>query len=122
MANFNYNSRDYKLGRFIELCFRIASWIDAKSEAGESFTLDEFGLGHLAMSNCLRSGICEVIQLESDLHCAMNRERVAKLGEEDVTDFLEEIFGDRNIDSINDKDKERIKEFVKKIEAEWEDE
>jgi hypothetical protein len=33
---------------------------------------------------------------------------------------LEDIFGDKEIDSINDKDKERIKAFVKQIYDEWE--
>lgn len=117
-----FDSREYKLGRFIDLCFRIASWVDKRGEAGDDFMHEEFGLGHLAMSGYLRDGICSVILLEKDYQCAKNRERIAKLGQYGAYDFLEEIFGDRDIDTINDKDKERIKEFVKQIEAEWDNE
>jgi len=33
---------------------------------------------------------------------------------------LEEMFGDREVYTINDNDKERIKAFVRSIQDEWE--
>ena len=43
-----------------------------------------------------------------------------RMSEKDARDFLQECFGDSEIDSINDADKERILALCNQIRKEWE--
>ena len=55
------------------------------------------------------------------LHYANERRNIAESNLEAMEDFLQDVLGDYDIHTINDKDKERIKEFVKGIMAEWDE-
>ncbi len=104
--------------RLIQVCLEIANLADEKGEQGE-FILPEIGLGYRALSRILRRGCKDIIDLQGKYHAAIEGKILAKIGEKTAYDFLEDIFGDREIDSINDKDKDRIKAFVKQIYDEW---
>lgn len=104
--------------RLVQTCLDIANIADEKGEKNERI-LDELGLGYRALSGILRRGCKEIIDLQDSYHAAVEAKQLAKIGEKSAHDFLEDIFGDRDIDTINDKDKERIKAFVKQIYAEW---
>ena len=105
--------------RIIQVCLDIANLADEKGEQGE-FILPELGLGYRALSVILRRGCKDIIDLQGKYHAAIEEKNLAKIGEKTAYDFLEDIFGDREIDSINDKDRDRIKAFVKQIYDEWE--
>lgn len=109
---------DY-ITRLVQACLDIANLADEKGEQDE-FILPELGLGYRALSGILRRGCKEIIDLQGKYHAAIEEKNFAKIGEKTAYDFLEDIFGDREIDSINNKDKERIKAFVKQIYDEWE--
>lgn len=104
--------------RLIQICLDIANIADEKGEKNER-VLEELGLGYRALSSILRGGCKEIIDLQNSYHAAIAARRIAEIGKESVDDFMEEVFGDREIHCINDKDKERIRAFVKQIEAEW---
>ena len=113
-----------RINKLLELCLRIADWNDRSVEEQGEYGFDsplskELGLGYLALSGYLREGVKEVINLQSALSDSRNKENIAKLGQESAEDFLEDIFGDRDIESINEKDKERVRAFVAEIYAEW---
>ena len=109
---------DY-ITRLMQVCLDIANLADEKGEQDE-FILPELGLGYRALSGILRRGCKDIIDLQGKYHAAIEGKNLAKIGEKTAYGFLEDIFGDREIDSINDKDKERIKAFVKQIYDDWE--
>jgi hypothetical protein len=69
----------------------------------------------------MRQGVKEVIDLKQDYYNALHWRSIAEESEKDARDFLKECFGDSEIDSINDADKERIIALCKQIESEWEE-
>jgi len=106
--------------RLIQICLDIANMSDESGEKKEQF-LPELGLGYGALSRSLRDGCKGVIELQDRYHRAVQSRNLAKISEKDAHDFLEDVFGDREPYTINDRDKERIKEFVASIKAEWEE-
>ena len=109
---------DY-LTRLVQVCLDIANVADERGEAGEPY-FEELGLGYRALSGILRRGCKEIIDLQNNYHGAIEAKNLAKIGEQEAHDILEEMFGDREVYTINDKDKERIKAFVRSITDEWE--
>ena len=69
----------------------------------------------------MRDGVKEAVDLQARYRRAIENEDLAKCGEKYARDFLEDVFGDRDIDSINDSDKERFRELYKKIQKEWDE-
>lgn len=111
--------RDH-ITRLVQVCLDIANIADERGETGESY-FEELGLGYRALSGILRCGCKEIIDLQNSYHGAIEDKNLAKIGEREAHDVLEEMFGDRELYTINDKDKERIKAFVRSIEDEWEE-
>ena len=109
---------DY-ITRLVQVCLDIANVADERGEADEPY-FEELGLGYRALSGILRRGCKEIIDLQNNYHGAIEAKNLAKIGEKEAHDVLEEIFGDREVYTINDKDKERIKVFVRSIVDEWE--
>lgn len=112
------------LNNMLKICLNIADYYDNKGDKNVYFLDDELtkeiGLGYRALTSYLRKGVQEVISLQSNYHSACdqrNREKSLREGKEE---FLLEVFGDEEPESINDKDKQRIKEFVQSIFKEWE--
>ena len=105
--------------RFLSICLELADLVDENGESGKEIYNKELGLGYGVLSGYLRKGVKEVIDLQAKYHGAIVSKNMAKIGEREAHDFLEDVFGDREPYTINDKDKERIKVFVKGIMKEW---
>jgi len=109
-----------ELCKLAELCLRIANYADRHGEKEDTAMCDELGLGYLALSGHLRAGVKAIADIQLDYSNAISKANLAKIGEESARDFLKYIFGDREIETINEADKERIKAFVGEIEKSWE--
>ena len=107
-----------KLYRFIAECLRLAYLADERRETPFA---DEVRTGYAAFSGIMRQGVKEIIDLKQNLYAARERAEAAKISEEDARNFLEECFGDREIDSINEEDRKRILFLCDKIRREWEE-
>lgn len=107
-----------KLYRFIAECIQLADLVDEKKETPFA---DEVRTGYAAFSGILRQGVKEIIDLKQNLYAARERAEAARISEEDARNFLEECFGDREIDSINEEDRKRILFLCDKIRREWEE-
>lgn len=79
-------------------------------------------MGSRAMSNYLRQGVKGVIDLQAECYRQQEMARYARMGQESAEDFLDDIFGDSEIDSVNDEMKAKLKAYVKQLEGEWENE
>lgn len=106
-----------KIYRLIDFCLQLADIADQKQETPFN---DVLHTGYGAFSAYMRKGVKEIIDLKQDYYQALFRKSLAESSEKDARNFLEECFGDSEIDSINDADKERIITLCKQIEAEWE--
>lgn len=111
-----------KLNKLAELCLNIANIIDRQAEENNMHTfIDELGLGYRAADGYLREGVRAIIDIQTCYQNAVDDKKLAEIGEQEANDFVKDIFGDEDASSINDKDKERIKEFVQSIYKEWEE-
>ena len=113
---------DRRLGRFLQLCLQMAEINDRQAEENDNGHGDfsrPLSMGYLAFSGYMRDGVMRVISLQDTVSRLKSKAQIAESSEESARDFLEEVFGDRDPESINDKDKERIKVFVQSIFAEW---
>lgn len=108
-----------KIYRLIDFCLQLADIADQKQETPFN---DVLHTGYGAFSSYMRQGVKELIDLKQDYYNAMFRKSLAEQSEKDARDFLQECFGDSEIDSINNADKERIIALCKQIESEWEGE
>ena len=107
---------------FLRYALDMANIVDEKGEAGEKIIIPELGIGYRVLSSYFRQGVKEVIDLQAKYYGAIASKNLAEIGEKEAHDFLEDVFGDREPYTINDKDKERIKAFVKSIMEEWDKE
>ena len=124
------------INRFLSICLDLADLYDdtgceaylndnPTSEQSARFqhmewTCSELGLGYRALTSYLRNGVKEIIKLQGEYQREKELKKYAKSSEKDARDYLEELFGDREPECINDKDRARIKNFVKGITEEWE--
>lgn len=111
------------INNFLKIALDIADYYDNKGNNSEDFLDDEMtkkiGLGYRALTSYLRKGVQEVITLQSNYHKACEQRNYEKSIQESQKEYLLDVFGDEEPYSINDKDKQRIKEFVQSIFAEW---
>ena len=105
--------------RFLSICLELADLVDENGGAGHEIYNKQLGIGYRVLSSYLRKGVQEVIDLQAKYYGAIASKNLAEIGEKEAHDFLEDVFGDREPYTINDKDKERIKMFVKGIMKEW---
>lgn len=112
-------SKTKEINNLIKICLDIANIADRKGEEGNAY-LEDLGLGYRALSISLRQGAKAVIDLQDDYSKALEHRRYAETGEKEARNFLQEVFGDGEIDTINENDKQKIKDFVKDIMASWE--
>lgn len=113
-----------RMNRMLELCLNIANLIDEwghEENPAVRLITDELGLGYRALSTSLREGVKEAVDLQARYRGAIETADFAKCGEKYARDFLGDVFGDRDIDSLNDSDKERFRELYKKIRKEWDE-
>lgn len=108
-----------KLNRFLQICLDIAEWYDRKGEEERNFFGNEMtksiGLGYKAMTGYLRTGVKEVIDIQSKYHTAQEKAYYAKSNEKDKRNFLIEIFGEEEPETLNDEIKAKIKNAVHEI-------
>ena len=109
------------LARLAEISLRIASITDRKGETGERSYLDELGLGYLALSSCLRVGVKAIADIQMDLANARSDAHLSRVGEESMREFLTDIFGDEEPETLNEEYKNRIREFVQGLLKEMDD-
>ena len=114
-----------KLNRFLQICLDIAEWVDNKGDADKVWygndMIKDIGLGYRALTGYLRTGVTEVISLQSKYHTAVEKYNLELVRREEQADFLQEVFADREPYTINDKDKERIRSFCESIFKEWDE-
>jgi hypothetical protein len=77
------------------------------------------GLGYLALSGYLRSGVKAIIDMQSELSNAIAYRKSAELNEQDIQNTMVDIFGDEDFNSMNDEDKAKVRAFVQKIIEGW---
>jgi hypothetical protein len=115
-------TRNY-VNELVRLCLDLAELADTHGEQdNELDCLRELGLGFRAFSRILRRGVLDIINLQDRYHREAEKARLCQISEAEMQKFVEDVFGDPDAYAINDKDKQRIKEFVRQIEAEWEKE
>lgn len=107
-----------RLYRFMSICLQMADMADEKQESPFDNGLN---MGCMAFSGYMRDGVKEIIDLKNDFYGTVFRAEYAERGEKDARDFLQECFGDREIDSINEDDRKRIISLCDKIRREWEE-
>ena len=114
------------INRFLKIALDIADYYDNKGDNDHEFLDDgltkDLGLGYRALTNYIRKGVQEVISLQMNYHNACHQRNYEKSIQESQKDYLLDVFGDEEPYSINDKDKQRIKEFVQSIFKEWDKE
>lgn len=111
------------INNFLKIALDIADYYDTKGNDNEKFfkdeLTDELGLGYKALTSYLRKGVQEVISLQTNYYKACEERNYEKSVQERQKEYLLDVFGDKEPYSINNKDKQRIKDFVKGIFEEW---
>jgi len=106
------------LYRFVSICLQLADMADEKQESPFD---NGMHMGYRVFSGYMRGGVKEIIDLQNDFYGMAFKAEYAERNEKDARDFLQECFGDREIDSINEDDKKRILFLCDKIRREWEE-
>lgn len=102
---------------FISICLQLADMADEKQESPFDNCLH---MGYRAFSGYIRGGVKEIIDLQNDFYGMAFKAEFAQRDADDARDFLQQCFGDREIDSINEGDRDRILFLCNKIRQEWE--
>ena len=105
------------LYRFVSICLQLADMADEKQESPFDNCLH---MGYRVFSGYMRGGVKEIIDLQNDYYGMVFKAEFAQRDADDARNFLQECFGDREIDSINDDDRKRILFLCDKIRREWE--
>lgn len=114
-----------EINNMLKICLNIADLIDEwghEQNLAERTVTDALGLGYRALSSYLRQGAKAVIDLQAKYRDAIERRDYAEMAKKGAEDFLADVFGDPDIDSINEEDKKRIRELCRQIAEEWEKE
>lgn len=109
------------LARLAEISLQMASIVDRKGESGKHEYLNELGYGYLALSGYLRAGVKAIADIQMDLANARSDAHLARVGEESMREFLADIFGDEEPETLNEEYKNRIREFVQGLLKEMDD-
>ena len=109
------------LARLAEISLQIASIVDRKGESGKHEYLDELGYGYLALSSYLRAGVKAIADIQNDLANARSDAHLARGREQSMRDFLTDMFGDEEQETLNEKYKKKIREFVQGLLKEMDD-
>lgn len=109
------NDKTNKLTSLVGILMKMACIIDRHGENGDSQFADEIGMGYLALSSYLRDGVKAIVDMQMEYSEAIANKQIAELSEQYARNYLKEIFGDEDIDSINERYKLKIKEFVQSL-------
>jgi len=109
------------INRLSQLCLNIANLCDRAAEVDgiKEYISENLGLGYRALSVDLRRGVKSMIDFQDMYSSAVEKKNLAECGEQSARDFMIDIFGDEDIDAINDKDKSCIRDFVQQIYKQW---
>lgn len=107
------NNRFAKINRLVSIMIDLADIADTKS--GDVWYLDNLGLGCRALSSYIRQGVKDIIDLEQDYYNTVEKVKAAAEAEDDMRAFLDDIFGEADVDCLGDADKTAIRDFVKKL-------
>lgn len=113
-------SKTEDINYLVKICLDLANIVDRNGEDGVGY-LKDLKLGHRALSVSLRRGVKAIVDLQEDYSKAIEYREYAEIGEKEAKDFLKEIFGDDEIFTINDEDKNKITEFVRQLMEKWEE-
>lgn len=105
---------DY-LTKLTEISLRMANIIDRHGENGDFAFADEVGYGYLALSGYLRAGVKAIADIQMDYSNAKSKQHLAELTESQMREFLTDIFGDEEPETLNDEYKQKIKDFVREL-------
>ena len=106
------------LYRFMSICLQMADMADEKQESPFD---NGPHMGYRVFSGYMRGGVKEIIDLQNDFYNMAFKAEFAQKDADDARDFLQQCFGDREIDSINEDDRKRILSLCNKIRQEWEE-
>lgn len=109
------------LARLAEISLKMASITDRKGESGELTYSDELGYGYLALSGYLRAGVKAIADIQNDLANARSDAHLARVSEQSMREFIVDIFGDEEPETLNEEYKKRIREFVQGLLKEIDD-
>ena len=112
------SERKNRITRFLQVSLDLANAADEGSEDHPYW--EECNMGCRALSGYLRQGVKCVIDLQSDYYRQKANEKYAMMSNDSARDFLKDIFGDRDIDSLNDELKTKLKNYVQHLYDEWE--
>lgn len=105
---------DY-LTKLAELSLRMANIIDRNGENENFAFADEVGLGYLALSGYLRAGAKAIADIQMDYSNAKSKQKLSESSESQMREFLTDIFGDEESETLNDEYKQKIRNFVKEL-------
>lgn len=103
--------RDY-LCELANLALKIANIVDRHGENGDFSFADELGLGYRALSQYLRQGVKAIIDIQENYSNAKERMNLSESSEREARDFLKDIFGDEDVDSLPEEQKVKIRDYV----------
>lgn len=95
---------DY-LCELAELSLKIANIVDRHGENGDYSFANEVGIGYRVLRQYLRQGVKAIIDIQEGYSNAQERMNLAE-------DFLQDIFGDKDVDLLTKEYKAKIREFV----------
>ena len=101
--------------RLIELSLNIANIVDRRGEQNYDDLSNELNLGYRALSTYLRQGAKAIIDMEDGYSEACLQAKLAEQSEQDARDFLQDIFGDSDVDSLSNELKDKIRKYVTKL-------
>ncbi len=104
------------VAKLIQLCSQIATIVESNKDHP---ICNDLGLGCFALSHYLREGIKETLDLQSACSKAVYNNEVAKESEKQARAFLEDVFGDSEIDFVNDDFKNELKAFAKELDEKY---
>ena len=111
------NGKD--LNRFIQVLLDIADYYDNKLDCDPDFKGDELtksiGLGYLALTSHIRSGVKELLNLKALYYNVREREIYYKECYKAKETFMQDIFGEEDADSLYPEQKEKIKAYVRSL-------
>lgn len=108
--------------RLVELACNLANEIEALGmDKYEELFGKSLRIGIRTCSIDLRQGAKAIIQLQEDVVRQKERAEFSKVGEEEMKDFIVDIFGDENAYMLSDEHKEKLKAFVNDLFKEDED-
>lgn len=105
---------DY-LNKLVDLSLQIANYVDNHGRNGDTELADKLNLGYRALSSYLRRGATAVINIQTDYQVAIEKREYAELSESEMKEFLEDIFGTEEPETLNDEYKHKIREFVAEL-------